>query len=405
MKIAIIGPFSYPYGYAETTRVHAYARGLSACGVVVKVICLKALEKGDGNYINTEARGVYKGIPFEYACGTTYRAKTFLRRRWLELQGAWGVWRMLYPRSQRPDAIILFSNMPSWITVIVMLSKVINAKCIQEKSEYPLVYLRKTWWRKPYSFVYIRTIYKMFDGIIAISTYLEEYFSRRVRKGARVLRVPIIVDTDEIKPVELSDHHGRHRIVYVGALGHPGEVSSLIQAFSMVAGRHLEWELQIIGDTPGTDVLAQMRKLARSLSLDGRVDFTGMVGRNVLPSYLEKASLLALLRSSGIFSKAGFPTKLGEYLATGKPVVVTSVGDIPLFLEDHVSAYLVPPDNTEAFAQKLDEAMSDYDHALDVGRKGREVAVREFDYRSNCRKIVEFVRELKGESIPNLGSR
>jgi glycosyltransferase involved in cell wall biosynthesis len=276
----------------------------------------------------------------------------------------------------------------------VTLSRVIGAKCIQEKSEFPLVYAKKTWWLGPYSAVYTRTIYRMFDGIIAISTYLEEYFSTRIRKGARILRIPILVDTEQIKPGKYPATSGRRRIVYVGALGHPGEVSSLIQAFSMVAGKHSGWNLQIIGDAPGTDILIRMRKMAEDLSLSERVEFTGTVSREELPAYLGEAGVLALLRSSGTFSKAGLPTKLGEYLATGMPVVVTSVGDIPLYLEDRVSAYMVPPDNPEAFAQKLDEVLSNYDQALQVGRRGREVAIRKFDYRSNCRKIVEFVEEL-----------
>ena len=136
--------------------------------------------------------------------------------------------------------------------------------------------------------------------------------------------------------------------------------------------------------------------MAEDLSLSGRIKFTGIIGRDEMPACLGRAGVLALLRSSGMFSKAGFPTKLGEYLATGRPVVVTSTGDIPLFLEDRVSAYLVPPDNPEAFAQKLDGVLANSDQALQVGQKGREVAVREFDIRSNCQRIVEFVRELQG---------
>jgi glycosyltransferase involved in cell wall biosynthesis len=185
----------------------------------------------------------------------------------------------------------------------------IKAKCIQEKSEFPLVYAKKTWWLKPYSAVYTRTIYKMFDGIIAISTYLEEYFTKRIRKNARVLRIPILVDTELIKPVDEPQTNDRKRIVYAGALGHPGEISSLIQAFSTVASKYPEWDLQIIGDAPGTDMLARMRKYAADLSLSERVEFTGMVSRDEIPAYLGKAGVLALLRASGTFS-SGFPTKL-----------------------------------------------------------------------------------------------
>jgi glycosyltransferase involved in cell wall biosynthesis len=77
-------------------------------------------------------------------------------------------------------------------------------------------------------------------------------------------------------------------------------------------------------------------------------------------------------------AKYGFPTKLGEYLLTGNPVVVTSVGDIPLFLKDGESAYLVEPDNIEEFAAKLDYVLSHYEESKRVGQNGREVALKHF---------------------------
>jgi glycosyltransferase involved in cell wall biosynthesis len=397
MKIVIAGDFGYPHGLAPVARISAYAKGLIKNGVDIKVICFKALERSDNGVVNSEARGIHDGVPFEYSCGTSFRAKSFLGRRWLEIKGGWGLGRLLREGGTqgKPDAIILFSNDPIWIILTVILSKLMGIKCIQEKSEFPFVNEEMPWWRKIYAAIYTRSIYKMFDGIIAISTFLEDYFSKRIRKGARVLRIPILVDTEQFKPEESPQPKGRHLIAFSGSLGHPGEVSSLMQAFSVVAGKYPEWDLQIIGDEPGTDMLMRLRKLAEDQSLSARIEFTGLVKHDDMPVYLRKAGILALLRSSGIFSTAGFPTKLGEYLSTAKPVVVTSVGDIPLFLQDRVSAYLVPPNDPEASAQKLDEVLANYDQALKVGQEGRQVAIREFDYRSNCQRIVEFVRKLQ----------
>ena len=402
MRIVIIGGFRFPHGLAPAPRVSACAKGLIENGVDAEVICFKALERPVDGIINTEAKGIYNGVPFEYACGTTIRPDSFWGRRWLEIKGMWMLWRLLSQRdsNKRLDAAILFSN-PGWAFQTHLLFKIMGVKCISEANEFPFVYDKKTLWLKLRKVFYKYVRLKLFDGVIVISSFLEEYYSSRVRKGAGIVRIPIIVDTEEIKPGDFPQAKERQRIVFVGTLGHPGEVSSLIQAFSMVAGKYPKWDLQIIGDAPKTDMLARMRKLAEDLSLRSRIEFTGLVRRVEIPAYLGKASILALLRSSGLFSAAGFPTKLGEYLATGKPVVVTSVGDIPLYLEDQVSAYLVPPDNIDAFAEKLDEVMGDYDQALLVGQKGREVAIQEFNYHTNCEKIIKFVSELQGLSVKN----
>jgi glycosyltransferase involved in cell wall biosynthesis len=57
---------------------------------------------------------------------------------------------------------------------------------------------------------------------------------------------------------------------------------------------------------------------------------------------------LALTRPNGIFSEAGFPTKLGEYFACKKPVVITRVGDIPKYFKNEEHIILVEPGNIES---------------------------------------------------------
>jgi glycosyltransferase involved in cell wall biosynthesis len=395
MKILIFGGIRFPNGLAPAPRIIAYAKGLIKNGVDAQVICFKALERPENGMVNTEPKGIYDGIPFEYLSGTTFRPNSFWMRRWLEIKAIAKLFRY-FDAGIKPDATIFFSNY-GWTFLTLLLFKLMGVKCIEEDNEYPFVYEKKTWWVKLNSAFYHYIRLKLYDGVIVISTFLEEYYISRVRKGAGVLRIPILVDTDQIKPGEFRQLNGRRNIVYAGTLSHPGEVSSLIKSFSILTEKYPEWNLQILGDAPKTDMLARMRNLAEQLALSERIEFTGIVKRDEMPVYLGKAGVLALLRPSGIFSTAGFPTKLGEYLATGKPVVVTRVGDIPLFLEDGVSAFLVKPDDPEAFAQKLDEVFGNYDQALQVGQRGREVAIREFNILSNCKKIVEFVKRLQGQ--------
>ena len=61
--------------------------------------------------------------------------------------------------------------------------------------------------------------------------------------------------------------------------------------------------------------------------------FTGIVSAADIPQILKNAAVLALDRPDSLQAQCGFPTKLGEYLLTENPVIVTKVGDIPLFLE------------------------------------------------------------------------
>ena len=396
-KIIIVGDsFGFPHGHGATARVHAYARGLTDLGISVKVVCLKPSEfrTVSEKSRNISSKGIYEGISFNYVSGNTNQAAYFFKRRWLAVKGAWGYLRLVQVEAQKSkiDAVIVFSNSLSWILMAVWTSKIFGLKCILEKSEFPFVYNRKTILLNLYSHIYTHTIYKLFNGVIVISDYLERYFAGLVNKKSAICRIPILVDVDKYK---YSYFPTRNRsIVYAGSLGHVSEMHTLLKIFKEISIRVEKVTLQIIGDDPGMDTIGNLKSLARLLGIFEKVEFTGMVKREEIPMYLSKATVLVLPRSDGVFSKAGFPTKLGEYLATGRPVVVTRTGDIPKYLEDGFNAFLVQPDDNEAFINKLEYVLTHPREARRVGLNGMKVARAFFDCRLNTRKILKFIEGL-----------
>ena len=86
---------------------------------------------------------------------------------------------------------------------------------------------------------------------------------------------------------------------------------------------------------------------------------------------------------------------MAEYLASGTPVVVTAVGDLPLYLRDGIDAYMVAPGDTEAFAARLRDALSD-PRAAQVGLQGRATAAEKFDPAVHGARIIEFIAALRG---------
>jgi glycosyltransferase involved in cell wall biosynthesis len=297
---------------------------------------------------------------------------------------------------QPPANVILYANsdFALWIVTAVAACRLAGSACVIEKSEYPFVYAPDTTLTRVWARVLAKTVYRLVDGVIVISTCLERYFLAHVRRGARVIRVPILVDLDEFEPSPADDTPGRDILCYAGYLDHRGEIDGLLDAFGQVAARFPQWGLRIIGESSDPRAVDRFRARAADLGFGARVEFTGRVERAELPRLLGEATAFALPRASGLFSTAGFPTKLGEYLATAKPVVVTATGDVPLYLRDGVDAYLVPPDDTLAFAAHLAEMFADPSAAREVGARGRETARREFEVVSQCRRLAAFMADV-----------
>jgi glycosyltransferase involved in cell wall biosynthesis len=393
-RVLIAGDrFGYPHGAGAAARVTAYARGLQDAGAVVHVVSMMS-PNINGPDLNETPSGVHDGVSYEYACGTRTRAPSFVGRRWLEAKVPVGVWiaaRRLFRDGAGPKAIIAYTTEPRWIAFAALVAKTSGAVCLVEICEMPFVHERDSVKRAFKLWLQDSFAYKMVDGFIAISTDLVGYVERHAQPGAKVARVPTLVSASDF------ERHSGHpasssprQVVYVGDFSQEGEITDLMTAFALVALDRPDVELTLVGHaTP--DRQADIAGRAVGLGIEGRVRLTGQVKREGLPRLLGAASALVLLRRDAAFSRAGLPSKLAEYLASGRPVVVTAIGDIPRYLVDGVDAYLAPPGDPAAFAKRLGYVLDNESEAREVGASGRLVALRRFDRRRHGARLAAFI--------------
>jgi glycosyltransferase involved in cell wall biosynthesis len=399
MIVILTGPgVGFPNGLASTVRVASLARGLKEQGSRVRVLCLGPSEVPSLGVRNLEPRGSADGVDFEYTSGRTTRGGAVLEQIWLVLKGlAVGAKRVLeLHRQERVDALVVSSD--KWIIVPLFwpVARLCGAAYICEQSEEPFYQVERSVAWRMISAVLTHTLYRLYDGAIVISTHLERYMRARMRPGARLLKVPILMDANQFArstgpgPVE-----GGY-VAFCGTLNEAKDgVLTLARAFADICAEFPGLRLVLIGDSPKSSQIPRVRAFVEGLGVADRVVFVGIVARSELPAYLDRAAVLALARPSSLQASAGFPTKLGEYLATGRPVVVTRTGEIDAYLEDGVNVYFAPPDDASAFADRLRHVLQHPEEAARVGREGREAACRLFDFRASGRKIWEFIEQFR----------
>ena len=403
MNILIVGDlFGFPNfaGSGATTRVQAYARGLLANGARVKVLCVEPTERGVAT-VNTQVKGVVDGVEFEYTYGSTARPAPGLKRRLLKITKWWRFLQAVHtwaPESGGVDAMIVYSRKSPWIAAARLACWLAGAVLIHEDVERPFVWHADDPRTATRRWIYEHITFKSFDGCLAISTYLKDYCEAHVRSGAAVLVVPILVDVSEFTGAEDEDLTIDERVVYCGSLSHPQSVS-VIETFAAVADEFPGLRAQLIGGSRRPAAEGELRELARELGVADRVEFAGRVAREDLIRLLRTARVLVLPRSRDAAAEAAaaaaLPTKVGEYLATGRPVVVSAAGDIPRYLTDGVDAYLAPSTDVEAFSERLRYALSHPAEADLVGKRGRETARESFDPVSHGARILAFADQLR----------
>jgi len=383
ISLGIVTAVPFPFGLAGTNRIISYSKGLVELGNKVTVLTSHFHEDGlDGQYNEI----IFKGFRKKHSLGILNNISlpfAVMRQSFY-----------LFRNSKSYNAVLIVSNSLILILLTYLVCKIRRLKLVQEKSEFPFVLKNKSLLGRLYAHLYVNNIYRMFNGLIIMTHPLFEYFKDKTRRDCQKIIVPMTVEPERFENVSIDNKHGDY-IAYCGYMGgNKDGVENLISAFSTLEKKYCQLRLLLIGTAEQSDLMA-LKELAENLKIKNAI-FYGSVKRDEMPPLLCGAKILALARPSSLQSTGGFPTKLGEYLATGKPVVVTKVGDIPKYLEDGVSAYLVAPDDNQAFAEKLDYVLNNYADALKTAQRGKELTETVFNYKVQSKRIQDFLIGLVG---------
>lgn len=364
----------YKPSTAPANRAFSYYRGLSELGIKAHVIYFMPDTK------RSKVTEEFPGITFEYMWDRHYIDNPLLRYL------SYVTYLVSFiKRLNKGDVVYIYAK--SDIMRLSVGRK--GIKVFYEITEHPEVY-------PPYGRAsekklndYIAHCKKL-DGLFVISKGLKEYFISKGVDEAKISIANMMVDDTRFKNIKKNDST-EQRITFCGSIKNSiNGVDELIKAFALVASKYPMAKLHILGrkDEYPQDYATDV-KLVEDLGLSERVVFEGAIPYDEAPQWLVNSTILVLDRPDSLQAKYGFPTKLGEYLLSGNPVVVTSVGDIPYYLKDKVNALLSAPNLPEAFAEKLLWVLDNPEEAIVVGERGKRLALKEFNYKDVVRHLSE----------------
>jgi glycosyltransferase involved in cell wall biosynthesis len=294
-------------------------------------------------------------------------------------------------RENQVDFIFMGVSTNFITTLFYFTARKLKIKFLQERSEYPFLSYNKSLIGKLRLFIYLRIICKYFDGFLVISKALDKYFKPYLQTNTKVFLLPILVETERF---DISVSKPENTISYCGSMqGTKDGVPILIEAFSKIAHKFPEVNLQLIGSTsfPEFNIV---KNQVQKYGLSNRIIFTGRIEREDLPEYLVKSKILALARPYTKQAEGGFPTKLGEYLAAGRLVVVTAVGEIPDYLTNKETALLAEPGDAENFAELIEFGLNNEELSEKIAENGKKLADSVFNYKNQGIRLYKWLNSL-----------
>jgi D-inositol-3-phosphate glycosyltransferase len=178
-------------------------------------------------------------------------------------------------------------------------------------------------------------------------------------------------------------------LLFVGRLDPIKELDLLLES---VARMRTRARLFVVGGNPDGDAeVERLRELAAELGIADRVVFPGAVPQTDLARYYHAADSLVVTSRYESFGLAAV-----EALACGTPVVSSAVGGLTSIIRDRENGLLVCWRGSDAFAERLDELLSNGELRARLAARARS-SVERFSWRRIGDEVRALYRELTAE--------
>lgn len=192
----------------------------------------------------------------------------------------------------------------------------------------------------------------------------------------------------------------RFLICYIGTMGMAHGLETLIAAAEELQTKLPNAMFLLIGEGAEKQRIVELAA-ARRLS---NVKFLGQQPRERIPAFVSAADLcLVMLKRTDLF-KTVIPTKLLEYMACERPVIVAVDGQSRQIVEDARAGVYVQPENSQALAQAIRDLAPNPEQRRQMGANGRQYIVANLSREKTARDYISvlelvtngFVEEHRG---------
>jgi len=387
-KIGILCQYSFPVGMAASTRIISYSKGLIQNGADVEVFSFFWRGDDSNEPIEGSVDGMKYVIPYRF-----HTKKGKLYHVIIDRPNIYGgaIRRIKESHKERPfDCMLIsfdgFHNYRYFLPKIAALK--IPMVYIADEYPKPIRMLKKeiSWWYK----IRLKFYHRYFSKRVMMTKALENYFNKEISYKPTCVFNSVLDETRFIgikrQPVD------RNYLCYMGNMQlKKDNVDNIITAFSLIAQDYPQYDLFLYG-TPLRDDLLFIENCIKQNGMSDRVLIKGRVDYSEVPQILANASILVTSQPNTKRAEGGFPTKMGEYMMSHTPMIVTDVGEIHQYVQDGITTYMVPPENPGAYAEKLRYILDHPDEATNVAENAYVYANKNFCAKEVTKDLLLFLR-------------
>jgi len=387
-----IGISGFPDGSAAVNKCMAVYKSLLIQGIDFLIINNRAFHRND-RPVKIELKGNYDGLEYCYTSPSPYKSNSFFGRRSSNFIGRIREFALLVKlgRQKKVRVVFYYPTNGSFLELFYYrtLSKIFSFKIIAHYVEFRTSFSHAG---HPIEYIADRLYDKYFmrwvDAVLPISEFLATHLHTRGFKGS-ILKIPPLADYNQFESLAL-DKSVKY-FFYVGSATYMETIELVLKSFDKIETGDWELHLLVSGDAKQ---MMEFRNKVRAINKVDKVKcFSNLNYHDLIRKYMDASALLIPLKGS-IQDIARFPQKIAEYLASGNPVITTNFGEVPNYLQDGMSACICSDYTIDTYSEKMKFVIENPDMANVIGKNGRQIGEKYFDFNSYGEQLNRLVEDL-----------
>ena len=311
--------------------------------------------------------------------------------------------RVFYSIFSSYNIIHAFATVKSSVGFSVIMARFLTNKCIIADWD--------DWWTRGGLMRYSRLVdYThrfleervplLADAVIVVSDAL---FYRALSLGVKKYKLFKVVNGSDPSAIPKIPKDEARRVLgiptdyliltYTGLSIHSKEFFTFIKAFKDFVKSNKKALLLLMGTSPQV-----YNAYLTKLGLSNNVLTPGFVSRDKYLLYLIASDAFILPADPVISEIARFPIRLGDYLAVGRPIIASDVGEVGRLIRECNCGFVVKPGDVESWLMALNKVSISEDLRNMLGSRARETA-EAISWRNIASQINFIYSRICGKSL------
>ncbi len=295
------------------------------------------------------------------------------------------------------EIIIVYSTFSTLIDPINSICHKHNIKCVVDCGERmpitPRTLLNGVFYMQTKALL---SSFHNIDGFIVLTPKWEKFAKSLGKKS--VLFPALLPRFKKLNDLQSTSQNKlkNFRIIFMGRLFRREMPMVLIKAVDIANQKGLSTELIIIGNQ-GSSLFQRLmlRNIIKNIKKNKNIKMTGFLSNYKKAKLLESANCFVHLRKDDEETAHVFPTRLPEYFATSKPVILTNVEPFSLLFQHKKEVFFIPKTlKPEDLANAFLEIGENANLSLSIGKNGKKYASKYLSSKYIGKKVNKFLKDL-----------